>query len=735
MERKRLRLALELLRPEEWKLFEEFASAFLATQYPNLRTIASLSGDKGRDAELFSYDGPIETYFQYSVTKDWTNKIRETAKRILTSFPDAKIMIYVTNQSILSAADSLKRELREKNKLLLDIHDITWFLDRLDGDEHRAIVSENLARKVLDPYLGSNEPLERSAPTLSTPEYQAALTFLQLQWEDDTREKGLTRLSFQALVRAVLRKTHSDSRMSRREIRDHVIKLFPNHDLARIQDLVDSALSKLTKKYIRHWTQKDEFCLTHAESERVCERIAEIEVSNIALDSEIRSTLQGYFGRDSEDVNLLGRLCRDVIDHYLFERGEVFATAIAQGRTDKIGIEELQKTVEHIVEPRLTTYNLEQRKQTFNIIYASILELFTEPSISIQNHLRSKADAYTLFAFLGRTPDVQAAVSKMFSHGTIWLDTTIVLPLLAETLISNERLRRFTQMLKAAAAVGLELRVTSGVIEETERHINRSLSYVRGSYLQWSGRPPFLVNAYTLSGQALTSFASWVENFEGQERPEDDLIEYLQVFFHIKREDLGKDEMRADLHIRAAIQEAWYAVHAKRRDTFNRAIDDNVLDRLVRHDVENYLGVVERRRQDAVSSLGYSAWWLTLDGSVDQVEKNIKENLEGDTPSTPVMSADFLVNYLSIGPIRSKVTKEVESTLPIALDVGLFNELPSDLLLEAERIRQDAGNLPEHIIRRRVRDSLDAAKRRPGQIGREGIQAVLDTIISDAASD
>lgn len=735
MERKRLRLALELLRPEEWKLFEEFASAFLATQYPNLRTIASFSGDKGRDAELFSYDGPIETYFQYSVTKDWANKIRETAKRILTSFPDAKVMIYVTNQSILSAADSLKRELREENKLLLDIHDITWFLDRLDGDEHRAIVSENLARKVLDPYLGSNEPLEHSAPTLSTPEYQAALTFLQLQWEDDTREKGLTRLSFQALVRAVLRKTHSDSRMSRREIQDHVIKLFPNHDLARIQDLVDSALSKLTKKYIRHWIQKDEFCLTHAESERVRERIAEIEVSNIALDSEIRSTLQGYFERDSGDVNLLGRLCRDVIDHYLFGRGEAFATAIAQGRTDKIGIEELQKTVEHILEPRLTAYNLEQRRQAFDVIYASILELFTEPSISIQNHLRSKADAYTLFAFLGRTPDVQAAVSKMFSHGTIWLDTTIVLPLLAETLISNERLRRFTQMLKVAAAVGLELRVTSGVIEETERHINRSLSYVRGSYLQWSGRPPFLVNAYTLSGQGLTSFASWVENFEGQERPEDDLIEYLQVFFHIKQEDLDKDEMRADLRIRAAILEAWYAVHAKRRDAFNRAIDDSALDRLVRHDVENYLGVVERRRQDGVSPLGYSAWWLTLDGSVNQVEKNIKENLEGDTPSTPVMSADFLVNYLSIGPIRSKLTKEFESTLPIALDVGLFNELPSDLLLEAERIRQDAGNLPEHIIRRRVRDSLDAAKRRPGQIGREGIQAVLDTIIADAASD
>ena len=92
------------------------------------------------------------------------------------------------------------------------------------------------------------------------------------------------------------------------------------------------------------------------------------------------------------------------------------------------------------------------------------------------------------------------------------------------------------------------------------------------------------------------------------------------------------------------------------------------------------------------------------------------------------MSADFLVNYLSIGPIRSRITKDVESTLPIALDVGSFAELPADLLSEAERIRKEAGDLPEYIIRRRVRDRLDAAKRRPGRIVEEGVQAVLDTI-------
>ena len=198
MSRERLHLALDRLRADQWKVFEEFASGFLTSQYPNLRTVASPSGDDGRDAELFSYDGRIPTALQYSVSKDWRRKIRGTAKRISATLPDIRILIYVTNQSILSTADALKKEILQDYGLVLDVHDRDWFLDRFAGDEHRESVSEDLARKIVDPYLAGRGVLKRSAPTLSSNEFRAALTFLQLQWEDDTREKGLTTLTFEA---------------------------------------------------------------------------------------------------------------------------------------------------------------------------------------------------------------------------------------------------------------------------------------------------------------------------------------------------------------------------------------------------------------------------------------------------------------------------------------------------------------------------------------------------------
>ena len=726
MSRERLHLALDRLSGDEWKLFEEFASGFLTSQYLNLRTVASPSGDDGRDAELFSYDGRIPTALQYSVRKDWRTKIRATARRISVQLPDIRILIYVTNQSILSAADILKREVSEEFGLLLDIHDREWFLDRYPGDEHREAVSEDLARKIVDPYLASRGVLNHSAPTLSSIEFRAALTFLQLQWEDDTREKGLTRLAFEALVKMVLRNTNSDSRLPRSTIHEQIRIMFPNHNPQRLAILVDSALNKLTKRLIRHWVQLDEFCLTYDEAVRVQSRLAQLEIANAELDSEIRSILLEYVD-SSNKVDILIDLTRMTINHYLSERGEAFASAITDNRMLSVGVEDLQNSAEYVVKKEVERGSREDRNKLCQIILETVKELLTDPTSIVQNHLRSKADAYTLFAFLGRTPDIQNAVSKMFSHGTIWLDTTIVLPLLAEELIVDGQ-RRFSQMLRAAADSGLKLCVTPGVIEEVERHINRCITYVNRSPSEWTGNVPFLSEAYMKSGRDLSAFPSWIERFEGKERPEDDLAEYFEEFFSIRRESLEAEEERASGHFRIAVQQAWYAAHVSRRGAGNESMDEMTFNRLVQHDVENYVGVVERRREEGVSQLGYSAWWLTLDRLARQVDESIRRDLGHDAPSSPVMSADFLVNYLTVGPIRSRIAKEVENTLPVALDMDAPEDLPDDLLAEAARIRSEAIGLSEHIIRRRVRDSLDKAKRRRGRIMVEGIQAVLSRL-------
>ena len=550
-----------------------------------------------------------------------------------------RILIYVTNQSILSAADVLKGEISQDYGIILDIHDRDWFLDRFAGDEHREAVSEDLAQKIVDPYLVSRGVLKRSAPTLTSNELRAALTFLQLQWEDDTREKGLTTLAFEALVKMVLRNTNSDSRLSRTAIHEQIKFMFPNHDPERVTTLVNSALNKLTKRLIRHWVKPDEYCLTYDESERVKDRLAELEIASAELDFEIRSILQGYID-DSNEIDVLIELIRLTINYYLSERGEAFSSAITNNRMLSIGVEELRDSAANVVKKEAEEGLPEEQSKLSQIVFETVRELLTDPTLIVQKHLRAKADAYTLFAFLGRTPDIQRAVSKMFSHGTIWLDTTIVLPLLAEELIEG-RQRRFSQMVMATSDAGLSLCVTPGVIEEVERHINRCITFVNRAPYDWTGSVPFLADAYMRAGRNLNAFPSWVEHFEGKERPKDDLAEYFQEFFSIRRESLEAEEGKATEEFRAAAQQAWHEAHSVRRGAGSTSMDEITFGRLVQHDVENYVGVVERRRTEEVSPLGYSTWWLTIDRSAKQVDESIKRDLGYDAPSSPVMSARF----------------------------------------------------------------------------------------------
>lgn len=52
MNSRRLELALKELQSSDWRLFEKLCSAFLSSEFDDLRTTASPSGDEGRDAEL-----------------------------------------------------------------------------------------------------------------------------------------------------------------------------------------------------------------------------------------------------------------------------------------------------------------------------------------------------------------------------------------------------------------------------------------------------------------------------------------------------------------------------------------------------------------------------------------------------------------------------------------------------------------------------------------------------------
>lgn len=109
MNRKIFELALDKTRPSDWEYFEELSSSFLASELSELRTMASPSGDGGRDSELFSANGVTYIAAQYSVSVNWEDKIARTIKRLAENFKEIKVLLYLSNQSIGARGDGIKK--------------------------------------------------------------------------------------------------------------------------------------------------------------------------------------------------------------------------------------------------------------------------------------------------------------------------------------------------------------------------------------------------------------------------------------------------------------------------------------------------------------------------------------------------------------------------------------------------------------------------------------------------
>jgi hypothetical protein len=271
----RFEFALKQLRASDWERFERLASAFLASEWTDICTMATPDGDGGRDSELFSPTGTANVAIQYSVQQDWGTKIRRTVKRLATTFPNVNILVFVSNQQIGAKSDSLRKEFSAVG-LYIDVRDRSWFVERTNLDNNRSAAAAELAHAIVDPLLESKGILTQSVSALSDQDAKTALVFLEMQWRNETAGKGLTKSSFEALVRGALHGTDSTHRMSRRAVHARISEFLPKHPLAQLVPYVDAALRRLSRTAVRHWQKEDEFNLSHEEAERLKDEAAAI---------------------------------------------------------------------------------------------------------------------------------------------------------------------------------------------------------------------------------------------------------------------------------------------------------------------------------------------------------------------------------------------------------------------------------------------------------------------------
>jgi hypothetical protein len=716
--RERFELALERLGQGEWEQFERLCSAYLASEWPSLRTIASPT-DEGRDSELFAPVVDSTVAIQYSVQKTWDAKIRRTLIRLKETKPNLTVLVFMTNQQIGARGDAAKKSAMGQG-IFLDIRDRSWFIDRLHTDPNREKSANHLARAIVDPLLEKRGILTQARGGLSGQDARTALIFLEMQGYAESRAKGLTRSCFEALVRAALLGSNDTKRIKRTELYTQIAKYLPRHSSTVLAPYIDASLKRLAKIAIRSSPSTDEFWLSYEETERIKDSASRLQLLDDTLRQDIRDIVTSAEGVAIADEEAFITLTRATIEAYFLRRGEEFASAVSRGLDVPLHFDDLRSAAfEQSAKTPVTILG----RQPIAFLLTVVESVLSHPGEGAAAYLKLISDSYTLFAFLSETPDVQKVTKKLFSYGEIWLDTSVMLPIFAEQAYPD-KMRPFSAMFEQARAVGAKLIVSPGFIQEIERHLNLCLTYARTT-VPWRGRVPFVYSRYALAGRAASGFAGWLEQFRGDSRPEQDLAEYVYDEFGIEvREPKLQSDMPTDL--RNGIKEFWLQVHDKRRrqgDSFDFAVN-----RLAEHDAECYMAVLEQRLVDRTKSpLGYTSWWLTLDSAALEIKAKIGSDISRHIEHSPVLSVDFLLKYLAFGPNRSLVVTNSGNSPPLAL-AGLFESLPPELLKVAQETREKCGQLPERVIQRRIRDQLDYEKMNVGSIHKAGLEASEEAI-------
>ena len=725
MTRDRFEFALLNLNPNQWESFEKLASTFLADEYTSLRTLAG-TGDRGRDAILWQPEKDPTVVLQFSTTKDWSTKIKTTAKTIRNEFPATQVLVYMTSRRLEPKADDVRTVLRKNYHLFLDIRDANWFLERQNRSRSTEVASAEFSAPIVDPLLSTSSLIDTKIDGLDRRDARAAVVFLAMHWEDETRDKGLTKLSYEALVKAGLRDTDNDNRMSRSAVHTSVCSILQHHDPREVGKYIDSALERLKKRQIRHWEKYDEFCLSLSERQRRTEALVDLELLDKELESELLAHLvhsSTAFNQSTETEGLrdLVPFVHRILGLFLLQRGEAFAQSVAGGGMVYYTVDEIESICAGQLENAPGT--IVPTADLIPLVSSTVEEVLVRPSPSTQRYLRALSDGYTLFAFLQQVPDVQRAVQKIFGHGRVWLDTSAALPLLAEILLDEES-RSYTRTVRTARQAGMELFVTPGVVRELFHHIQHSRRCQQlGS--AWRSRIPFLFSAYLWSGRPGTDFKRWTVEFIGGHQPHDDIVDFLFEVAGIRERSLKPEVERAEEGLRWQISNYWREVHLARSLASDGSRDPEIAEILAQNDVENFLGiVVARENENKASSLGYEHWWLTLDRGAYRATAEICEQEGLELFDSPVMSYDFLINYFALGPRRGDVTKRDERLLPLMLDMSLLDGVPEDILQIAETTRDQMAGSSERLIRRTIRDHLNQAKLQRGPIARAGIDAI-----------
>lgn len=713
----RIRYGLSLLKPEHGTMFEEFVNKFFATEFPNIRPVGQIH-DKGRDAFIYHADGESDIFFQSSVTTSWKTKIKDTIEALKKNNFTIRELVYCTNQDLRKDLDDLKQTWR-KSGISIDIRDTNYFSIYATTSIEKSAIAESLCKIVVDPKLADKGIIDsKIGVALSTEDQKIAVTFLEMNLKNSSDSRNLTKLSIESLITFTLRDSTPESTVERNKIHQKIMELCPNADRQRLISQIDGAIDRfVSKDVIKHHGKNDSFTLSFNKKKEVNDGLQKLMLEQYDLELAAKDVIE-YVLKELEidfsvPYDLLIEDAMVVLDYLIVKKGRLASLALVGKGTFGSSKEPLIEMVEGMVKSSpsvLKSQSILSIVQIIDILPEIVIELLRSSSPAVINRIKISADAYCLLFFMRESNDIQENINKIFSGSKVLVDTSVIVPCMAEQSFPKEK-KRLSNLIRAASKMGITFFLGDDVLNELQTHLDR----MRYSYYNHAERQLTTLGSsrtenlhYSIISGYLEakrienyegSFEDFIKQFRGERNPNADLIEYLHEELDIRFDDNLNSEMeKIPYEDIGSLIEEWKSVKPQRP-----WMDTDAYNTLVYHDVKAFLVIQRFRSGIAMGAVqGEKYWWLTFDGSGFRMDRKFSGS------NSICMSPEFFSRYVSLLP-HQETGSSFATLLPIFLEAAKLGLVPAELRAKAEEIYSSMQGQKEYVIRRRLRDMVHQA--------------------------
>ena len=624
----------------------------------------------------------VKTVHQFSIDKQPKPKIRHTIEILRANDVQFDNLAYSTS-IIVKNLDAIQEQMLAEFNVHVQIRDINWFKVHVNNSPR--------AQRAFHEFIEENLPqysrLASGFDLINVPNSKVYI-YLRQTIEDPQSAESLKDVLIDTLIFLGLEGT--DSTLGILRSKSEVLGLIgsiSHFDPVWLEENVDRRLRTLSAKPLRkikHHRQPDKYCLPY--DTRL--RLAESQDADSRLYEEFKSQvvddLRSQLNRHGVSVRSPLALLEGTFHEVYSQQGLEFAEFIENGDSSDVIDKSLADIVARVVDAsQVIKVNRTKVKQALLQCIRGIVYDGTE----VQHEYLSKlSSTYRLLFLLQVDPHLADYFENLVRDLTVYVDTSIVIPAMAEYFLRRPH-QRYSNLLRTANEVGIKLVITKPAIDELAAH----MSNVQRTYLaRYEGRDQIYLNETSLAYVPEIMIRAYF--YARMHGAVEDFIGFYETFVSWRRGDTIVDLV---MWLRHA-----YGIQYEVDDgDFDPEEEDTLVEIL-----SNYKGSEQQARNDAKQLLhiyrvrearnelgtggvfGYRTWWLTSDTISQRAFASIHRD---STRRNPYIRADFLYNYIMLAPSRKRARAIFRQLFPTLLGVNVSFHIPDEI----------CNAVQEHMVR------------------------------------